>query len=49
MPRPGHYNHDMISAIVKATGNGGANDAYRKCISCGRHVNYHVNGKCPSG
>lgn len=22
-------------------------DAYRNCSSCGKHYNYHKNGKCP--
>lgn len=22
-------------------------DAYRSCSNCGKHVNYHNNGKCP--
>ena len=22
-------------------------DAYRNCVRCGMHLNYHVNGKCP--
>jgi phenylalanyl-tRNA synthetase beta subunit len=21
-------------------------DAYRNCSRCGKHINYHVNGKC---
>lgn len=23
-------------------------DAYRNCSNCGKHYNYHKNGKCPS-
>jgi hypothetical protein len=23
-------------------------DAFRNCSNCGRHYNYHKNGKCPS-
>lgn len=23
-------------------------DAYRNCKNCGRHYNYHRNGRCPS-
>jgi hypothetical protein len=22
-------------------------DAYRSCSNCGKHINYHKNGKCP--
>lgn len=22
-------------------------DAYRACSNCGKHVNFHTNGKCP--
>lgn len=22
-------------------------DAYRACSKCGKHINYHQNGKCP--
>tara|TARA_B100001123_G_C15080399_1_gene935414 strand:+ start:481 stop:687 length:207 start_codon:yes stop_codon:yes gene_type:complete len=22
-------------------------DAYRACKHCGKHINYHENGKCP--
>ena len=23
-------------------------DAYRACSLCGKHINYHIGGKCPS-
>lgn len=23
-------------------------DAYRACSKCGKHINYHINGKCPN-
>jgi hypothetical protein len=26
--------------------NNDKRDAYRNCARCGRHINYHVGGKC---
>lgn len=34
--------------ITKTTEpNNPKQDAYRNCKSCGKHYNYHANGKCP--
>ncbi len=39
-----------IVAVCKAIQITGPNDpnkdAFRNCAACGKHVNFHVNGKC---
>ena len=45
LPLPTH-----IVAVCKSLQVTGANDpnkdAFRKCAACGKHYNFHVNGKC---
>ena len=38
----------FVSIGKKVTGpHDPKKDAYRGCSQCGKHANYHKNGKCP--
>lgn len=38
----------FVSVSKQVTGSHNPKtDAYRSCSNCGKHINYHKNGKCP--